>query len=365
MAIDIINRSRGKSYRCRILMPGKKRITKCFERKADAIQFEAEIIAKGKKNYAQENKRINFSDFLDLFFKNHCMGLEFTSRQKYEGVIRLELKPKFGNRWLDSITSFDLAEYVSELKATEKSESTKHFLFTTLKSVLKKAQEWGYLNSIPGISIKAPGKGRSRIEHWREEEIKNFLSGISDNPRFPLYLVALNTGMRAGEILGLKKDALDFERGLIQIRRSYCQKQKVIKETTKTHKDRFISMNPIVRKTLLNLKLNSNGEMLFTPDSLDCKDISHLARVFRRDCKATGTRVIRFHDLRHTFATMFVTKGGSIFHLASILGHSTTSMTARYAHFCVQQAQEVANVVSFDAPIEGKVIPIGHKVVTI
>lgn len=346
-------------------MPGGKRITKCFARKVDAIQFEAEIVAKGKKNYVHENRKILFNEFLDLFLKNHCMGLEFSSRQKYEGVIRLELKPKFENRWLDSISTFDIAEYASELKATEKSESTKHFLFTTLKSVLKKALEWGYINSIPGISIKAPRKGKSRIEHWREDEIKNFLAGISDNPRFPLYLIALNTGMRAGEILGLKKDALDFERNLIQIRRSYCQKQKIIKETTKTHTDRFISMNPTVRKVLLELKLRASSDLLFTPESLECKDISHLARVFRRDCKATGTRTIRFHDLRHTFATMFVTKGGSIFHLSSILGHSTTAMTARYAHFCIKQAHEVANVVCFDAPTEANVIPIGHKVVTI
>ncbi len=365
MAIDILNRKNGRTYRARILLPGGRRISKCFDRKVDAVQFEAEILAKGKQQYAHEAKRILFSDFLDLFLKNHCSSLEFGSKQRYECVIRLEIRPRFGERFLNSISTFDVAEYCSEVKNSNKSDSSKHFVFTTFKTILKKAQEWGYIPSIPGTAVKPPRKGRARVEYWTQDEILNFLSRVSDSPRFPLYLIALNTGMRAGEILGLKKDALDFERNLIHIRRSFCQKQKIIKETTKTHKDRYISMNQAVRNILLRLKLNSKSEELFTPETLGCVDVSHLARTFKGDCKAAGTRAIRFHDLRHTFATQFVTNGGSIFHLASILGHSTTAMTARYAHFCIQQAREVAGIVNFDARKDAAVIPIGQKVVTL
>ena len=125
-------------------------------------------------------------------------------------------------------------------------------------------------------------------------------------------------------------------------------------------------MNDVVFRMLLELRRVAREEQVFTQSSLRCKDLTHLARVFRTDCERVGVRPIRFHDLRHTFATQFVSSGGSLFHLAGILGHSTTTMTARYAHFCRDQARAVAETVSFDVPVEKGIIQFGngHKVVT-
>lgn len=366
MAIDVIKRKSGTVYRTRVSLPGRKRRSKCFKRKVDAVRFEAKMLADVRRFDQAESKKILFEDFADLFMKNHASTLQFTSRQKYEGVLRLYLIPRFRGRWVNSLSNLDVAEFAAEIMNSGKSASMQYFLFFAFKSLLKKAFHWGYLDYLPGAGTKAPRKANTRTEFWTAEEASMFLLAMKDHPRLPLYMLALNTGLRAGEILGLKWDAIDFDRKLIFVKRTFCQKLKVIKDSTKTHKERFIAMNDAVLQMLLEMRSCARTLELFTPESLKCKDITHLARVFEMDCKRTGVRAIRFHDLRHTFATQFVTNGGSIFHLAGVLGHSTTAMTGRYAHFCENQAREVASVVSFRIPSQKNVIQIGngHKVVT-
>lgn len=366
MAIDVLKRKKGNVFRTRVVLPSGQRVSKCFRRKIDAVQFEAKIVADASGFEQSQKKRILFRDFVDLYIENHCSNMEFTSREKYVGVLNREIKVRFQNRWMDNISSFDVAEYVKEINLSNRGQATKNFLYVTFKSVLKKAFEWGFIDRLPGLGTKGPRKAAPRTEFWTSEEVTQFLDGMKESPRLELYLVALNTGMRAGEILGLKKDVLLFDRDLIVIKRTFCQKLKVIKETTKTHRDRFISMNPVAKSALKKMAYRSENEILFQPETLGCSNITHLARVFRKDCKSAGVRLIRFHDLRHTFATQFVSKGGSIFHLANILGHSTTAMTARYAHFCESQAFDASKVVSFDVPKDGRVLRIanGHKVVT-
>ncbi len=366
MAIDVLKRKRGTVFRTRVVLPSGKRISKCFRRKIDAVQFEAKVVADARGFEQSQKKRILFQDFVDLYMENHCSNMEFTSKEKYLGALNHEIKPRFQNRWMDTITTFDVAEYTKEINQSAKGQATKNFLYVTFKSVLKKAFEWGFIDRLPGVGTKGPRKSPPRTEFWNSEEVTQFLDGMRGHPRLEFYLVALNTGMRAGEILGLKKEVVLFDRNLIVIKRSFCQKLKIIKETTKTHRERFISMNSATKMALRTMVQRTKDDILFCPETLGCSNVTHLARVFRNDCKRVGVRAIRFHDLRHTFATQFVSKGGSIFHLANILGHSTTSMTARYAHFCEAQAFEASQVVTFDVPQDAKVLRMkkrGHGMV--
>ena len=132
-----------------------------------------------------------------------------------------------------------------------------------------------------------------------------------------------------------------------------------LKETTKTHKSRSIGINGVVIDLLKNLNQKCISGPVLSLDEMNCKDPSHLARTFYSDCMNAGVRPIKFHDLRHTFATQLVRNGGTIHEVANILGHTTTNMTERYAHFSDEHAAQAAQKVSFTPEESGaKIIPL-------
>jgi len=119
-------------------------------------------------------------------------------------------------------------------------------------------------------------------------------------------------------------------------------------------------------KAAVNIPVIANGDIdspykaaqVLKPTDIGCKDISHISRNFQRNCINAGVRVIRFHDLRHTFATQFVANGGSMHALSGVLGHTFEAMTARYAHFGLEHAKAAAQVVSFEIPVSLAVLSV-------
>lgn len=144
----------------------------------------------------------------------------------------------------------------------------------------------------------------------------------------PLYLrhaiqIALNTGMRRGEILGLKWNWIDFDENLI-----------VLPQTnTKNKEIRKIPINQLVRHILLERKLLSgNSEYVFVSNDSKTGHIYWLNRSFKKACKIAKLDGLRFHDLRHTAATRLVESNIPLHAVAKLLGHSTIKITERYSH---------------------------------
>jgi len=135
--------------------------------------------------------------------------------------------------------------------------------------------------------------------------------------------IALNTGMRRGEILGLQWDWIDFDENYIYLPQTH----------TKTQKSRKIPMNEIVRKIFLERKLLSGGsEFVFPSEESKTGHLEWLKRSFSTACKNAKIENLRFHDLRHTAATRLVESGIPLHAVAKLLGHSTVRVTERYSH---------------------------------
>lgn len=129
--------------------------------------------------------------------------------------------------------------------------------------------------------------------------------------------MALNTGMRQGEIFNLCWFEVDLTRGVIHVRR------------TKTGKDRFVPINSRLRPLLENL--NRSSEHVF-PSPKTGRALIDVKRQFDRAKILAGIADFRFHDLRHTAATRMADNGADVFTIAAILGHSDIRMTSRYTH---------------------------------
>jgi len=148
-----------------------------------------------------------------------------------------------------------------------------------------------------------------------------------------MIIVAINTGMRRGEILSLKWDRVDFQREIITVVRS------------KNDGVRYIPMNKRLTKELKAVKINAAGEYVFSKESGEpFKDIKN---GFWGALKRSGIEKCRFHDLRHTFASHLVMKGTDITTVKELLGHKTISMTMRYAHLSKEHKQQAVDSLEF------------------
>ena len=165
---------------------------------------------------------------------------------------------------------------------------------------------------------------------WTIEERDQFLALIRDpgvvlarDPKehiqsIEIFTIALYTGMRRGEILGLKCDSVDLERRTIKVGKLY--------ETTKSTRDREIPLHERVYEILRLKKNKPNDSLIF--------DIGYPGWIngFKDLCKRAGIKPIRFHDMRHTFTAILVSNGVPLAVIQELLGHSKIETTMVYAH---------------------------------
>jgi integrase len=192
------------------------------------------------------------------------------------------------------------------------------------KHIMSKAVEWKFITNNPfrGIrNLNAP----KRAEHvlGQDEEIK--LLAACDRVRTrllrPLVVLALNTGMRRGELLSLEWFRVDLNQ------RTIC-----IINAKSSAGDRVIPMNASVYSLLSGLVKRSTSLFVFPSNRQQGERLLDLKKGFKKAVQLAGIPPIRFHDLRHTFATHLVRAGVDIVSVQHLLGHSKITMTARYAH---------------------------------
>jgi len=255
-----------------------------------------------------------------------------------ESIIRAHLRPAFGAFMLHEIGVVQIDKFVVDRSHLNKKTVANHL--TLLGAMLNVAKELGWLAVVPRIRKPKVRMFVNDFSYLRtDEEIRTFLVAASDEDAkvFAFYATAIYTGMRAGELAGLHWGDVSFERRLITVQRSFSG-------PTKAEDVRYVPILDPLLPVLRERRLATSNRLVFPNDAGEMFDQS--ARVFQegfhRVLKRAGfpmierdrkvRRYIRFHDLRHTFASHWVMRGGDLFKLQKILGHKTVQMTMRYAH---------------------------------
>ncbi len=146
----------------------------------------------------------------------------------------------------------------------------------------------------------------------------------------PIVITALHTGMRRGEILGLKREQVDLEHGFILL------------EITKNGERREIPINTTLEYLFKDILENAKSEYVFTDkDGNPYKEVKHS---FSTALKKAGIRDFRFHDLRHCFASHLVMQGIDLASVKELLGHKSLTMTMRYAHLAPGHKRKAVNI---------------------
>lgn len=230
------------------------------------------------------------------------------------------LFPIFTERMMSDIRPADIRQYLTARRAAGAAASTVNKEIGLLSRAIHYInREWGYTlyNPVQGCKQREP-EGRVRwLTHTQAATLVTAagMLGIRAAHLPDLITLALHTGMRKGELLGLEWRRVDFENGLI-----YLEGQH-----TKSNKRRSIPINEPARKALIARRSAMRGPLVFG----GVKDVK---RSFAHACQIAGIDDFRFHDLRHTFASWLMQAGATLPEVRDLLGHSSIEMTERYAH---------------------------------
>ncbi len=192
------------------------------------------------------------------------------------------------------------------------SPATVNRALALLRHLLVLAEEWGHVDKVPKIRLEREPEGRLRF--LTEEEVARLLAACeaSAHPELaPVVTLALNTGMRRGEVLGLTWDRVDFARGVLLL------------ERTKSGRRREVPMNDAAYAALAGRAGERQGRVFSTKST---------RKAFDRAVREAKLEDFRFHDLRHTAASHLMMRGASLADVRAVLGHADIKMTMRYAH---------------------------------
>lgn len=245
--------------------------------------------------------------------------------------LRLHIVPFFRATRLSDIALPHVREFMKALLAKGLAPKTVGNVMVILKEMLKHAVQWGYLDANPAQYAERPRGEDQEMQVLTPAEIHRLL-GHAAEPVRTLLLCAVMTGMRRGELLGLKWEDVDFEGNRIHVRRALWRGKFVTPKSKRSR--RAIDMTRTVKEALARLPSRFRGELVFCADNGTPIDPENFTkRDWARALRRAGLRRIRFHDLRHTYASLLIAQGAHPKYIQAQLGHASIQTTLdRYGH---------------------------------
>jgi len=283
---------------------------------AEAVLQKRRVeIAEGKHLDVKKAPKVKFEDFVDEYLEVHSKPNNKSWRKSDYPNLN-GLKKYFGGKYLFEITPEDIERYRAE-RIKEVTKSTVNRVLNCLSSMYSRAIEWGKATNNPMSKIKLFKVPEKRIRYLEKEEISKLLNNCCEHLK-PIVIVALHTGMRKSEILGLKWHDIEIKRGIIHLL------------DTKNGEKREVPMNEVVQKTVIGVLKNPESQYVFC--NKDNKPYGNVRKSFDTACRNAEISNFRFHDLRHTFASQLVMSGVDLNTVRELLGHKSIEMTLRYSH---------------------------------
>lgn len=335
------------SYRDSFIYDNQRIMSPCFNRKTDVKDWVSKTrqelkMAKLMGVRAHSFENVTFEDFSKRWLEESMKTkLSPSTYRNYERYLRLKINPLFGKKLMKDVRIEDADRLSKKLKAEGHNSKGANLILACLKSIMNEAEQREYIGKNPLRHFKLLSPDPQQYKYWDKPMAQQFLAASLNDPLYPVYLTAIYTGMRRGELAGLCWDRVNFSENLIYVSR--IRDIDGLRETTKTKLIRQIPIHPEVKRVLEGLLRNQkNPQFVFCRPDGGPIEVKHIYRTFRNAQKKAGiTNPIKFHDLRHTAASTFIMNGASIFEVQKILGHTDVKMTMRYSHHSSEYLQQM------------------------
>lgn len=321
-----------------------------------------------------EPAKMTVEQYLEQWLETHKANVEPTTHDWYALVCRKHIAPHLGRMQLQKLTPLAIQQfYASKLqegrldgKGKTLSPNTVRHIHRVLHKALNAAVKLQLIPRNPCDAVEPPKPVKKEARYWTPEEAARFLEAIQEDRLYALFYVALGTGLRRGELLGLRWQDVDLNEGRLTVRQEIVRKSKgTLVKAPKTEKSRAtISLSRGVVEVLKKHKARQAQERLLMGDQyhdsglvfttfegkpLDPSYIS--GDYFGKLIEKAKVRKINFHALRHTHATILASQGVPLKVVSERLRHSSVAITGDiYSHVFAQMDREAAD--SFDAAMQ-------------
>ncbi|WP_454732390.1 MULTISPECIES: tyrosine-type recombinase/integrase [Cupriavidus] len=323
----LVNRQGRKFFYLRYTFQGRKRSMKLgdygvidvAEARTMALQHKA-MLSKGVDPQETDTSAgMTFRQFVHGHYLPHAKASKRSAKDD-ESKFRIHLFPRFGNAVMTSITRQEIQRYHDELR-TSKAPATANRHLALLKRCFNLAILWGYMEANPAKGIRMHTENNQSQRFLSVDEARRLWAALdSERNQTAAHAIKLMllTGVRRQEALDAKWSDVDLEAKLWRL------------PMTKSGKQRFVMLNDAAVNLLLALPRSTSGYIF--PGEKEGKPLNNPRKAFRRALTAAGVDTIRIHDLRHTFASLAINHGASLYEVQHLLGHASSRTTQRYAH---------------------------------
>ena len=316
------------------------------------VQQKLDFTKQGKYTVAQ---------WMEEWFENVCkLKVRPSSHQTYQGYIDNHITPNIGKIPLEKLRTMDLQRLyrklmnqgrVERIEAVHQPKGLSAKTVRNINQVISSAMDFAVAQKIimenPCHAVALPKVEHREMHTIPAEQLQAFLTEAKATGVYEMYYIELATGLRRGELLGLKWEDIDLATGIIRVHRQIARiNGEIVEAPLKTKNSyRVVSISPQAVEILREQKRKTKDEYIFpspnggpiSPDSVN----NMLKRVLER----AGIPKVRFHDLRHTFATLALQNGVDIKTVSGMLGHFSAGFTLdTYAHVTTAAQKEAAEI---------------------
>ena len=305
----------------------------------DAYKFMGNFQRKSEISIKQQINPIMLSKFKEEYIsyltstksKNYIRTVQYSFKMLIESIGEISLN-------LLDIRTLDKFITVTFLRTP----SSASLYYRTLKAAFSKAVLWNYIHENPFKKIKSPKVAKVFPVFISEIELQSIIEKTKEEYLRDLFLTAFYTGMRLGELVNMKWSWIDFNENQIVVK---CSSSF----TTKSKKERIIPISQNLSSIFVNripkVFSSSNDDYVITRIAGIKLNEDFVSKKFKSYTRAAGIdERIHFHSLRHSFASLLVQKGVSIYVVKELLGHEDISTTQIYSHLQRQNLREAINM---------------------
>ena len=358
-----IRKRANKSWEGSILVPGGNRVYVYGKSKAEVKERIKEALKQANVNINLTNPEMTVKDWLTEWLDLYRSSVKRGSKAQCETIVALHLIPRIGNIVLKNLTPIEVQRLVVAPLTKIRSPKTVHNIHGVLHKALDQAVTLRYIATNPANGCDLPRISKKEtIKPLDKPDLKRLLAVLNGDPEEYLFKVALVTGLRSGELIGLTWDCVDFDNGIIRIVQQMTSPRKPGEdyeiEETKSSNYRILSPAPITfewlkqqqakqatEKQLLEKAWSSGRykDLVFTMVDGRHYTQSWVYKMFQRVLKNAGLGHFRVHDLRHTYVVDALRAGDDVKTVQASAGHYSAAFTLdRYAHVTASMQRESA-----------------------
>jgi integrase len=320
---------------------GQRKVSATFETRREAAFWLNEQLDMRRKGTLVAPSRILLAEWLRQWLRGLRGRLANGTWHFYQTCVDKYLIPEPGDCEMGQLSPMLIHQMHARLTEKGLSSDRQHKIARTLRTALEAARKMRLIYGNPALDVQMPRKAQRQLQTWTTDEVKQLLRTARGERLYPFYVLALDTGMRQGELLGLHWPEVDLVEGTVLVKQSleeigghfHLKEPKTAKgrrriwigqttvEVLKAHRERLRKK----KNNVLNGPVfpNYRGHNLYIAKS-------NLSKAFMKVVQKAGVRKIRPNDLRHTSATLMLQAGANLKMVSERLGHESVEITLRF-----------------------------------